>query len=370
MSEHKSSTMSMNRRRLLAGLGTAAIASPMVLRSARAQSPGKVVIASDSGLAQKAQIEVFFKPFTKETGIEVEARSVLSLAQKKAMAETGKIEVDIVNHRGMDVTLMAKNKWLEPIDYSLFRKEDRAAIQPGDMTEYGFAVWYWAEVMAYRTDVFGKNVFPADWTQFWDLKKFPGSRCLGDPSYSFSLEFALLADGVAPDKVYPLDIDRALNSFTKIRDSVVAWWGKSAAQPAQLINDKEINLCAVAHTRIKEVIDSGAPVAINWNNGMLYQAFYSVMKGAPNRDNAMKLMAYVARPENQAAHARYLPSGPTNSKAYASLDEKTARSLPSFPENRAKMFVKNDAWWASENASGKTNRETVIDKWEAWKLKA
>ena len=255
MSEHTNGTLSISRRKLLAGLGGAAIASPMVLRSASAQSSNKVVIASDSGLAQKAQIEVFFKPFTKETGIQVDVRSVLTLAQKKAMAETGRIEVDIVNHRGMDVTLMAKNKWLEPIDYSRFRKEDRDAIQPTDMTEYGFAVWYWSEVMAYRTDVF-KGAFPADWAEFWDLKKFPGPRSLGDPSYSFSLEFALLADGVPADKVYPLDIDRALASFTKIRESVIAWWGRSAAQPAQLINDKEINLCAVAHTRIKEVIDS------------------------------------------------------------------------------------------------------------------
>ena len=42
---------------------------------------------------------------------------------------------------------------------------------------------------------------PASWADFWDVKKFPGKRALRKgPKYT--LEFALMADGVAPKDVY------------------------------------------------------------------------------------------------------------------------------------------------------------------------
>ena len=58
-------------------------------------------------------------------------------------------------------------------------------------------------IMAYRTDVYKKET-PTGWADFWDTAKYPGKRSmdanLGDGSV---LEAALLADGVAIDKLYP-----------------------------------------------------------------------------------------------------------------------------------------------------------------------
>jgi putative spermidine/putrescine transport system substrate-binding protein len=34
----------------------------------------------------------------------------------------------------------------------------------------------------------------------------------------------LLAAGVPPDKIYPIDIDRAFESYDKIKANVVKWW--------------------------------------------------------------------------------------------------------------------------------------------------
>ncbi len=46
--------------------------------------------------------------------------------------------------------------------------------------------------------------------------------CFDGPRYT--LEAALLADGVAPDKLYPPDVDRAFKSLDKIKDQVARVW--------------------------------------------------------------------------------------------------------------------------------------------------
>jgi len=352
-----------------AALGvTGAMAGPLIeYRRVFAQPSKTLVVAAGSGTYQKAQIEAFFKPFTKATGIEVEPRSYLSLAQKKAMVETKNVTADVVSHAFSDVIVMGKNGWLQPVDYAVFRPEDLDRLSATDKQQFGLGFFYWSELMAYRTDVFRDNP-PKNWIDFWDTKRFPGPRSLGDPSHAYGLEFALLADGVPMDKLYPLDLDRALKSMSRIRKDVVAWWGAAAAQPAQLINDKEIVACSVANGRIIEVINAGAPVAIEWNQGMLFLNFYSILKGAKNRENANRFLTFVARPDAQAEFAKQIPYGPTNPKAYESIDPKIARTLPTYPEYRKKMFVRDDAWWAATGPSGKSNRELIVERWEAWKL--
>src|SRR5258705_369542 len=57
--------------------------------------------------------------------------------------------------------------------------------------------------LCYRRDKF-PNGGPQSWADFWDVKKFPGTRSLYNNAPR-TLAFALLADGVAPDKLYPMD---------------------------------------------------------------------------------------------------------------------------------------------------------------------
>jgi putative spermidine/putrescine transport system substrate-binding protein len=82
----------------------------------------------------------------------------------------------------------------------------------------------------------------------------------------------------------------------------------------------------------------------------------------------MRLLAYVAQPQPQAKFAAALPYGPSNSKAYDFIPAKLAQTLPTYPPYRENMFLKNMEWWVADGGNGKTNREMVIQAWEAWKL--
>ena len=52
---------------------------------------------------------------------------------------------------------------------------------------------------------------------------------------------AALADGVPPDKVYPLDVDRAFASLEKIKPHISVWWD-SGGQAMQLMKDGEVDM--------------------------------------------------------------------------------------------------------------------------------
>ena len=63
-------------------------------------------------------------------------------------------------------------------------------------------------VLGYNTDATAGQV-PEGWADFFDTAKFPGKRGFWDYSAGGIFEFALLADGVAPADLYPLDLERA-----------------------------------------------------------------------------------------------------------------------------------------------------------------
>ena len=64
---------------------------------------------------------------------------------------------------------------------------------------------------------------------FWDAAKFPGARMLADmASGSPNLEFALIADGVPMDKIFPIDIDRAFKSLSRIKPYIKKFWDTGA----------------------------------------------------------------------------------------------------------------------------------------------
>ncbi|WP_163473705.1 extracellular solute-binding protein, partial [Klebsiella michiganensis] len=73
----------------------------------------------------------------------------------------------------------------------------------------------------------------------FDLRKFPGKRTLGDNVVA-TIEAALMADGVAPEQLYPLDVERALRKLDTIKAQTIFWSTNSQSQ--QLFVDGEVNL--------------------------------------------------------------------------------------------------------------------------------
>ncbi|MBW2078638.1 MAG: ABC transporter substrate-binding protein [Deltaproteobacteria bacterium] len=280
-------------------------------------------------------------PFEKETGIKVVQVFNPVVGKVKAMVTTGNVEWDVVEYGGAMMLRSVKENMLEKLDYSYFNEETLSGYEDFQKEPYGIWFMMYSVVIAYSKDAYPVE-HPTSWADVWNVKKFPGPRCLksGAGSGYAPIEEALLADGVPIDKLYPCDIDRAFKSLNRIRDHVIKWW-TSGAQAPQLLIDKEATVVEAYNGRIARIIDQGARVAIEWNQGRLTHEVLVIPRGTKNYDLAMKLITFMSRADRQAAMSKGYPNGAVNKHAYSYISPERAKVLASSPENRKKQFLFN-----------------------------
>lgn len=321
--------------------------------------PRELVVCSYGGAFQEAQRKAFFEPFEKETGIKIkEAQWSGEYAKLKAMVDAGQPTWDLVTAAEASIIARgARDGILERIDYTGI---DKSKFYPEALTDYSVGFCFFSTALAYNAADYANGAPPKDWKDFWDTKRFPGRRSLrNDPRTT--LEFALLADGVPKDKLYPLDVDRAFKSLDKIRNGVNVWW-TTGSQPAQLLANGEVRLVSAFNGRISAAAEQGKlPLSVSWHGGGLDRDSWIIPKGAKNRDAALALIRYTARPDVQLALTRYIAYGPTMPEAYEKLSATERAQLPSAPENRALQFVFNGEWWAEHESA-------VLERWNKWQL--
>jgi putative spermidine/putrescine transport system substrate-binding protein len=319
---------------------------------------GELRIAGYGGSAQDAQRKAYYEPFGRLAGVKVMDFDGANINKVKAMVETKNVEWDVVQlSRGTVKSLMKHGDYFEKIDYDLV---DTAHIDPVYRYDYALDMLVWAEVMAYRTDAF-KGAVPVGWADFWDTKTFPGDRALGGAGPSTpELEYALMAAGVAPEKVYPIDIEAAFASYDKIKSSVVKWW-ETGAVPTQMLTDKEVVATSVWNGRMAAIQAAGVPAAISWPQGLLKRDCWAVPKGSPNKANAMKFLGFGTMAISQARLSSLIPYGSVNSESDQYIAPTQLEVLPSSASIRPKLVPYDYAWWAD-------NRDAVIGRWNKWVL--
>lgn len=352
----------LNRRsslKLMVAAGAAIAAS----RPARAQS-GPLVVATLGGSFETAQREAIFEPFQKQTGIETTVLAYSSPSQVVAQQKSGNIEWDTILLSTSQMLALAKEGYLQKIDYDAIDKKaldgikDKSLIHP-----YGVPNIFFTRGMAYNTKLLGAGPYPTTWQDVWDVGKFSGSRSLAGfvGSLTPDLEFALLADGVAIDALYPLDVDRAFANLDKIRANVAKFW-TSGALPAQLLVDGEVSIASCYANRIGDIATQNTNLVFEWNQGCLQGDYWCILEGAHNYDAAMKMISYATEAEIQAKLSNLNLLGPANTDAYELISPERAKLLPTSPENIKGQFFYDDQWWAE-------NFDQVQKRWESWSLR-
>lgn len=344
----------ISRRKALK-LGGAAALAATIIRPARADA-GKVIVGSWGGPYTDAQAEAYFKPFEAATGIKVEIVTAgnFTAAGVKGFVETGSYEWDWTTLGSNDYATAAKNGWLEPTDYSLIDKSNKTP--DTQFFEFGVGAEATSDIIAYRSDVF-PNGGPQNWADYWDTEKFPGPRTMWKSPWPI-LEAALLADGVPADQLYPLDLDRAFAKADQIRDKVTVWW-ESGSQSQDVIVSKNVVIAGMWNGRAGISKRDGAPLEIVWNQGFFDPAFFSIPKGAPNKENAMRLTDWAASPEGGARFAELTFYGPSNLKAIELIDPEIRPLINSAPENLAKQIKRDYEWWTA-------NLAPINERFVAW----
>jgi len=321
------------------------------------KSSKTLVVRNSGGTYGDANQKAVYEPFTKETGIKVEVVNI-EYAQMLAQIKQGRPQFDVIDDSMADFVLFKQAGATEALDFDRLKNFKNAGIAKSLVTTNAVGKNYWASVMAYRTDAFGGKK-PSSWADFWDTKAFPGSRALQALDADLpELEFALLADGVDPDKLYPLDVDRAFRSLDAIKGDVKKFWD-TGALPGVLLGRKEVVASSVWHGRLDALIKGGAPLAYQWNGARRQSNGLAIPKGAANLDAAYKLIDFSLRPEVQAAYAELYPMAPTVPAAYKKLSSTTAANLASSPAHLESGFDLDVEWWIK-------NQDAVSKRWQEW----
>lgn len=363
----------MNRRRFIHATSSVLAAGAMtsVAHRASAQSPGELKIRVSGGAYGKANIEAYVKPFEAETGIKVTPiTDWTTLAQIELMQRTNTVSLD-VGLLDQGTALLAGSKgYLEEIDYSIYKKEELNGIVDYGKQPFGVAAVMYSFNMVYNTEKFpaGKPR-PTSWAEFWDVSKFPGVRTLvsGQGGGQGPWEEALLADGVAPDALYPLDLDRVFASLDKIKPHIRKWWN-TGSEIQQMMRDKTVDIAQSYDGRAIQLIDEGAPIEINRNQAKLTWDYWIIPKGSPNAKNAQRFIEFATHADRQAAFAQLFPIGPTNRNAFKLMPETAARKLATYPDYMARSYAVNAKWYAEAGSDGVTNAQRLIKRWNEWIL--
>ena len=327
-----------------------AIAAALTLAGGAAQAQ-QMVFTSWGGTTQDAQAAHWAAPFTEKTGTAVVQDGPTDYGKIKAMVEAGAVTWDVVDVE-FDWALQAGAQGLlEPLDFSVI---DKSKLDPRFVSDFAVGSFYYSFVLGWNPANFGGEQ-PATLADLFDTAKFPGKRTFYKWSAPGVIEAALLADGVAPEDLYPLDLDRAFKKLDTIKSDII-WW-EGGAQSQQLLASGEAPIGFFWNGRLAALLADGEDVGISWDQNITAADALVVPKGAPNKDAAMAFIAEATSAKAQSDFAAKTGYAPINTGSAELMDAEIRKTLPD--TQTATQINADMAYWAQ-------HRDEIGNRWYAW----
>ena len=297
------------------------------------------------------------------------------LGEVRTQVESGTVTWDIVDVLPDQARTGCDEGLFEELDRSMFTPAaDGTSMDDDIMVEVPndcvVPQIFWSYVPFYQKGTFTGDQ-PTTIADFFNVEKFPGKR--GIHTWPNALiEMALVADGVEIKDVYDVmstdeGIDRAFNMLDKIKDHSVFW--SSGAKPLELVQSGEVSMSIAYNGRIgAAVLSEGAEFVTVWDAQVLEEEWLVLMKGAPNRDEALKFLIHASAPEQQAGQAKYINYGPMRKSAFSIMQagepwfhngKNIMEHMPNREEVMARSVIANPEWWAD-------NGDSVSERFTAW----
>ena len=331
------------------------LAVAFVAIAASAANAQQMVFTSWGGTTQDAQTEFWAAPFTEKSGTAVLQDGPTDYGKIKAMVEADAVAWDVVDTE-FDWALQAgRAGLLEPLDFGII---DKARLDPRFVSDYAVGSFYYSFVIGFNPANFPGDAQPASMADLFDTEKFPGKRTFYKWSAPGVIEAALLADGVAPDQLYPLDLDRAFAKLDTIKPSII-WW-EGGAQSQQLLASGEAPIGLFWNGRLAALQADGMPVGISWQDNITAADALVVPKGAKNKQAAMAFIAEATSAGAQADFATGTGYAPINLDSAALMDADLRATLPD--AQTATQINADMAYWAE-------HRDEIGTRWYAWQAR-
>jgi putative spermidine/putrescine transport system substrate-binding protein len=346
--------MTAMRNIKLAGLVAGVLGLSMTGAAAR-----DLTVVSWGGNYQDAQRKIYFKPFSdlsKKPVLDESWDGGIGVLQAKVKA--GAPNWDAVQVEAEELAIGCADGLFEKLDWAKLGGKDKFI--DSAVSECGVGAIVWSTLLSYDSEKL--KTAPTSWADFWDTTKFPGKRGLRrGPKYA--LEFALMADGVPAKEVYkvlraPGGVDRAFKKLDAIKGDILFW--ESGAQPLQLLKSGQVVMTSAYNGRISAINKTeGTKFKTVWPGSIYAIDSWTILKGSPNKDQAMDFIAFASLPENQSKLPQDIAYGLPSKAAAAAVPADLAADLPTAPQNfEGAIAVDVDFW--------NDNIEELTKRFNAW----
>jgi mannopine transport system substrate-binding protein len=324
------------------------------------------VVATTGGVFEEQMRHCFFAPFTAMTGIEVRTVSgsdADNFARVREMVAHGDITIDLYQSTDIQASSAVHASVNEDVSGFAADYAGDADFLPRAFQPKGILSGYGTSLIAYDAEAFGSRP-PADWTDFWDVKRYPGSRALPDFDDPWRvIAAALLADGVAPEKLWPLDLDRAFRKLDEIRPHVALWW-RMGEETVSGFTQRNYAMGLIWQSRAMALRRCGQPLGFTHNQAFLVADRWALVKGSPNRDHALWFLEFfLGNVGGQARRCELAACTPVRHSATRRVSEAVRAVLPTNDAVMSKLVIPDAAWI---NA----NSPRLLERWRAWRSQA
>ncbi len=323
--------------------------------SLRGQPP--LTVVSWGGAATRSHMQAFVQPYREARGRWVNVETYGGgLQEIRAQVRSLNVTWDVVSIKLGDAARGCTEGLLQPIDASILPAGPggtpaSADFYEGALQECAVGQAIWSLVVAFDPDLLRAR--PSRLADFFDPRRVPGPRGLRKTP-RVNLEWALMADGVSPERVYETlstekGLERALAVLGRIKPGIV-WW-TDLSEPVELLETGRVVMSTAWNGAVQTAVkEEGARLDILWDGQVWGINAWSIVKGSNRLREAMDFIAFASEPERQAVLAALSFSGPARKSANNLVSPAIRMTLPTAIENQRNALQLDEKWWAEHGA--------------------
>lgn len=358
----------MRGQRTVRGLfvsAVAALATGMGVPATAAPEP--ITIVSWGGVYQESQREAYMKPFTEETGIPFEEVEYAGdFDDVIEQVESGDVSWQVVDVTLADAIRGCDGGYLEPIPPSILppAPDGTPAMEdflPNTLHECAVGEILWSTLFAYNTEAFSGEA-PDSVEDVFNTGEFEGRRGLRKTPRN-NVEWALMADGVAPADVYnelrtEAGVKRAFDKLDELRGSI-QWW-ESGSQPQEWLADGTVTISSAYNGRIfNAIVKQDRNFDYIWDGQIWEIDLWVIPRGADNLADILEFVAFATSTGPLAEQTEYVSYAPARKSSLPLIRREYRSHMPTSPANFRNSLQNDFVWWAE-------NQERMDERFNAW----
>ena len=318
-----------------------------------------ITFTSWTGPYMRSQMLGFVRPYEEENGTRVHVEHYNGgINEIRDQVESANVVWDVVDLTQADSLRACNEGLLENLsgmdlpDGSDGTPAEEDFVE-GALNDCGVGVIVWGTAFAYDKSAYGDNPH-TNIADFFDEETYPGARAIRDDP-TVIMEWALMADGVPRDEVYPMletaeGVERAFDKMESIRPGLQLW--SAGREPVRMLNAGDVAMSMIwATTGATASKEEGADFEVVMDGRVIELDLFGIPRGSRYVEEAKDFIRYASSTRSLANMVGFLPNGPTRKSSLSQLSDDTLNQIPNGPAYEDKLYILSDAeWWAANHA--------------------